>query len=269
MEHLHPGQREAERGERGHDQVGGAARVGAVGGDAPVRQVDEQAHVRPLAADAHVRQVTGQVGARLVAVELAVEDVREPGLVGPRLVWFERSARVRARHAPPFHDVDDAPSGGGDAPPLQRGLDLPGAVTLMAVAPDRVHVAGDRVHPPGFGMFDHPVVGGAGNAQYPALRRYRITGGVGPYHCYLRANTGAACSETSTSISNCLLRLRSSTGSFRSGVRLSVARVEPLSRMPRTQRCGVECEMSYSSLISRAGLPFSQSRTICRLNDSS
>ena len=164
VEHLHLGQGEVERGERGHDQVGGAARVGAVAGDAPVRQVDEQAHVRPLAADAHVRQVTGQVGARLVAVELAVEDVREPGLVNPRLVWFERSARVRARHAPPFHDVDDAPSGGGDAPPLQRGLDLPGAVTLMAVAPDRVHVAGDRVHPPCFGMFDHPVVGGAGNA---------------------------------------------------------------------------------------------------------
>ena len=98
-----------------------------------------------------------------------------------------------------------------------RGLDLPGAVTLMAVAPDRVHVAGDRVHPPGFGMFDHPVVGGAGNARYPALRRYRVAGGVGPYHCYFRANTGDACSETSTSISNCLLRLRSSTGSFCSG----------------------------------------------------
>ena len=63
MEHLHLGQGEVERGERGHDQVGGAARVGAVAGDAPVRQVDEQAHVRPLAADAHVRQVTGQVGA--------------------------------------------------------------------------------------------------------------------------------------------------------------------------------------------------------------
>ena len=28
------------------------------------------------------------MGARLVAVELAVEDVREPGLVGPRLVWL-------------------------------------------------------------------------------------------------------------------------------------------------------------------------------------
>ncbi len=76
---------------RGHDQVGGAARVGAVAGDAPVRQVDERARVRPLAADAHVRQVTGQVGARPVAVELAAEDVREPGPVGPRLVRFGRS----------------------------------------------------------------------------------------------------------------------------------------------------------------------------------
>ena len=83
---------------------------------------------------------------------------------------FESSARVRARHALFAHDVADASPGRGDALPFQGGLDLPGAVTLMAVAPDRVHVAGDRVHPPGFGMFDHPVVGGAGNVRYPALR---------------------------------------------------------------------------------------------------
>ena len=114
----------------------------------------------------------------------------------------------------------------------------------MAVAPDRVHVARDGIDPLGFGMPGHPVAGGAGNARHPASRRYRAAGGVGPYHRYFRANTGAARSETSTSISNCLLRLRSSTGSFRSGVRLSVARVEPLLRMPWTQRCSVECEMS-------------------------
>lgn len=257
MEHLHLGQGEVERGERGHDQVGGAARVGAVAGDAPVRQVDEQAHVRPLAADAHVRQVTGQVGARLVAVELAVEDVREPGLVGPRLVWFERSARVRARHALFVHDVADASPGRGDTLPFQGGLDLSGAVAFAAVAPDRAHVAGDRIRTLRLGMFDHPVVGGAGNAQYSALRRYRITGDVGPYHCYFRANISAACFKTSTSISSCLLRLRSSISSFCSGVRLSAAFVEPLLRMPWTQRCGVECETSYSSLTSRAGLPFS------------
>ena len=99
----------------------------------PVMPLFARSMSRHTYAHAHVRQVTGQVGARPVAVELAVEDVREPGLVGPRLVRFGRSARVRARHAPPFHDVDDAPSGGGDAPPLQHGLDLPGAAALMAV----------------------------------------------------------------------------------------------------------------------------------------
>ena len=127
----------------------------------------------------------------------------------------------------------------------------------MAVAPDRVHVARDGIDPLGFGMPGHPVTGGAGNARHPASRRYRAAGGVGPYHRYFRANTGAARSETSTSISNCLLRLPGPTGSFRPGVRLSAARVEPLSRMPRTQRRSVECEMSYSALISREGLPFS------------
>ena len=66
-------------------------------GNAPVHQAGQQAHVRPLAADAHVRQVTDQAGARLAAVELAAEDVREPGLVGPRPVRFGPSARVRAR----------------------------------------------------------------------------------------------------------------------------------------------------------------------------
>ena len=119
VEHLHLGWGEAERGERAQYQARVPGPPGGMAGNAPVRQAGQQAHVRPFAADAHVRQVTGQVGARLVAVELAVDDVREPGLVNPRPVWFERSARVRARHAPPFHDVDDAPSGGDDAPPLQ------------------------------------------------------------------------------------------------------------------------------------------------------
>ena len=170
VEHLHLGQGEAERGERGHDQVGGAARVGAVAGDAPVRQAGQQARVRPLAADAHVRQVTGQAGARLVAVELAVDDVREPGLVNPRPVRFGPLARIRTRHALFAHDVADAPPGRGDAPPFQGGLNLPDAVASAAGVPDRAHVAGDRIHPLGFGMPGHPVVGGAGNARYPALR---------------------------------------------------------------------------------------------------
>lgn len=92
---------------------------------------------------------------------------------------------------------------------------------------------------------------------------------VGPCHACLRANTGAACSETSTSISNRRSRLPGSTGSFCSGVRLSAARVKPLSRMPWTQRRGVDRAMSHSALISRDGLPLSHDCTICRLNASS
>ena len=153
--------------------------------------------------------------------------------------------------------------------PFQGGLDLPGAVAFAAVAPDRAHVAGDRIRTLGFGMPGHPVAGGAGNARYPASRRYRVAGGVGPYHACLRANTGAACSETSTSISNCRSRLPGSTGSFRPGVRLSAARAEPLSRMPRTRRRGVDHAMSCPALISRDGLPLSHDCTICRLNASS
>ena len=169
-----------------------------------------------------------------------VRQVRELRLVGPRPVRFGPSARVRARHALFAHDVADASPGRGDALPFQGGLELPGAVAFAAVAPDRAHVAGDRIRTLGFGMPGHPVAGGAGNARYPASRRYRAAGGVGPYHACLRANTGAACSETSTSISNCRSRLPGSTGSFRPGVRLSAARAEPLSRMPWTRRRGVD-----------------------------
>ena len=152
--------------------------------------------------------------------------------------------------------------------PFQGGLDLPGAVASAAVAPDRAHVAGDRIRTLRPGTPGHPVTGGAGNVRYPASRRYRAAGGVGPYHACLRANTGAACSETSTSISNCRSRLPGSTGSFRPGVRLSAAQVEPLSRMPWTRRRGVDRAMSCPALISRDGLPLSHDCTICRLNAS-
>ena len=153
------------------------------------------------------------------------------------------------------HDVADASAGRGDASPFRGGLDLPGAVAFAAVASGRAHVAGDWIRTLRLGMLDHPVVGGAGNARYPALRRYRAAGGVGPYHACLRANTGAACSETSTSTSNRRSHLLSSTGSFCSDVRLSAARVEPLSRMPWTQRCRVDRAMSCPALTSRDGLP--------------
>ena len=73
-------------------------------------------------------------------------------------VRIESSARVRARHALFAHDVADAPPGRGDAPPFQGGLDLPGAVASAAVAPDRAHVAGDRIHMLRLGMPSHPEV---------------------------------------------------------------------------------------------------------------
>lgn len=100
------------------------------------------------------------------------------------------------------------------------------------------------------------MAGRLGNAQDPALRRYRAAAGVGPYHACFRANTGAACSETSTSISSCLSRFRNSISSFSSGVRLSAAFVEPLLRIPCTQRCSVERGMPYSALTCDDGLPF-------------
>ena len=269
VEHLDVRQREVEGGEHGQHQARVPGPPGGMAGDAPIRQTGQQAHVRPASADADIGKIASRTRVRGVTVELAVRQVREPGLVGPRPVRFGPLARVRTRHAPPAHDAADAPSGRGDALPFQGGLDLPDAVASAAVAPDRAHVAGDRIHMLRPGMPGHPVVGGAGNAQYPALRRYRAAGGVGPYHACLRANTGAACSETSTSISNCLLRLPGPTGSFCSGVRLSVARVEPLLRMPWTQRRGVDRAMAYSALISREGLLLSHDCTICRLNASS
>lgn len=50
---------------------------------------------------------------------------------------------------------------------------------------------------------------------------------------------------------------------------MSAAFVEPLLRIPCTQRCSVERGMPYSALICDDGLPFSYSCTICLLNSSS
>ena len=121
-------------------------------GDAPVRQIDQQAHVRPAAPDPHVLQVAGQVRARGVAVEPAVQQVRELRLVGPRPVGLERLARVRARHALFAHDVADAPSGRGDAFSTQSGLDLPRPVALAAGGPTGAAPPPRRVGPPHTGL---------------------------------------------------------------------------------------------------------------------
>ncbi len=141
--------------------------------------------------------------------------------------------RIRARHAPGLHDPVDAAARHDDALMFQGGLDPPGPVHPAAVAPHASHILLMGVGPFGLGVVEHPVVCRLRHAQDPALRRYRAAAGIGPYHACFRANTGAACSETSTSISNRRLRLLNAISSFRSGVWLSTALVEPLLRIPR------------------------------------
>ena len=97
VEHLDVRQREVERGERAQHQAHVPGPPGGMAGDAPVRQVGRQAHVRPASADADIGKIARQTRVRGVAVEPAVQQVREPGLVDPRPVRFESSARVRAR----------------------------------------------------------------------------------------------------------------------------------------------------------------------------
>lgn len=167
VEHLDVRQREVEGGERGQHQARVPGPPGGMAGDSPVRQAGQQTHVRPVSADADRGKIARQMRVRDVAVEPAVQQVREPGLVDPRPVRFGPSARVRARHALFAHDVADASPGRGDALPFQGGLDLPGAVAFAAVAPDRAHVAGDRIHTLRLGMPDHPVTGGAGAPSIP------------------------------------------------------------------------------------------------------
>ena len=142
--------------------------------DAPVRQAGQRTHVRPVSADADIGKIARRMRAWGVAVEPAVRQVREPGLVGPRPVRFGPSARACARHALFAHDATDASPGRGDAPPFQGGLDLPGAVAFAAVAPDRAHVAGDRIRTLGFGMPGHPVARWSG--ERPVSRIAPISG---------------------------------------------------------------------------------------------
>ena len=97
VEHLDVRRREVEGGERAQYQACVPGPPGGMAGDAPVRQAGQQTHVRPSAPDSHVRQVARRIRVRGVAAGLAVQRVRESGLVGPRPVRFGPSARVRAR----------------------------------------------------------------------------------------------------------------------------------------------------------------------------
>ena len=125
----------------------------------------------------------------------------------------------------------------------------------MVVAPDRAHVAGDR--PParfGCSIIQQQAERGTPGILHRAdigwkrRRSARITATSCEYRRRLF--------ETSTPSPTVRLRLRSSTGLFRSGAGAVVGVARERVVMPWTQRCSVERE-SYSSLISRAGLPFS------------
>ena len=178
------------------------------------------------------------MGARLAPVEPAGRQVGRRAVVRFCRMRPAAGPRIRARHAPGLHDPVDAAARHDDALMFQDGLDLPGPVHSAAVAPHASHILLMGVGPFGLGVSEHPAVGRLGNAQDPALRRYRAAAGVGPYGLCFRANTGAACSETSTSISNWRLRPLNAISSFRSGVRLSAALVEPLLRTPAPTGAG-------------------------------
>ena len=195
--------------------------------------------------------------ARGVAIEFAAEDVRGRALEYESAMPPAFIVRLMRRLDMTMRSCSRA------------ALILPAPYTLPLSRHTRPTSSSWGVGPFGLGVVEHPVVCRLRHAQDPALRRYRAAAGIGPYHACFRANTGAACSETSTSISNRRLRLLNAISSFRSGVWLSTALVEPLLRIPRIHRCRVECKMSHSVLILRAGLPFSCNRTIRRLNSSS
>ena len=97
MGHADVRQQVVERGERAQHQACVPGPPDGMADDAPVRQTGQQTHVRPASADADRGKIARRTRARGVAVEPAVQQVRGPGLVGPRLARFEPSARVRAR----------------------------------------------------------------------------------------------------------------------------------------------------------------------------
>ena len=159
------------------------------------------------------------MGARRIANELAGEDVGSRVVVRPGRAWPIGGLGIGAGHAVPLHDPVDAAAGQRHALVPQGVPDPPGPVHLAAVPPHALHILLVRVGAFDLGAFEHPVAGRLGDAQNPALRRYRAAAGVGPYHACFRANTGAACSETSTSISNWRLRFRNSISPFSSLIR--------------------------------------------------
>ena len=195
-------------------------------------------HAHELPTPPHVGRVGGDVRVRGRS-----HRIRGRGCSGPdrRSAWPDAAGTGPSNTSPPcpgLHDPVDAAARHDDARMPRGVLDLPAPIDLAAVAPHASHILLMGVGPFGLGVVEHPVVRELRHAEDPALRRYRAAAGVGPYGLCFRANTGAACSETSTSISNWRLRLLNAISSFRSGVRLSAALVEPLLRTPAPTGAG-------------------------------
>ena len=110
--------------------------------------------------------------------------------------------------------------------------------------------------------------GRARNAEGLALRRYRVAAGVGRHRRRFRANIGAACFETSTSMRSRRFSCSSSMMRFCSGARLSAACGEPAASTGSTRLSTVLFDGSCPSTASALGFPALTSPTICRSSPS-
>jgi len=165
VKNVYVEQGERDGGEGGLDKVGVLAGARGVADDLAVVQVDEQADVAPCAEHAHVGEVAYDVGVRGVPVELAVQDVGQPGLVGLFRMGLELGLGVAARQVARLHDGAYPPAARDDLALGQRPLYPPGPVAPAAPAELLLDGVGDRV--PGLfglGLAAQPVVGRPGHA---------------------------------------------------------------------------------------------------------
>ena len=156
-------------------------------------------------------------------------------------------ASVRAGQAVFPHCPADSPAAGRYAAAGERGL-YPARAVPPAARPVRgQHVGLDGVRRlRGFRARAHGIVGRARNAEYLALRRYRVAAGVRRHRRHFRANIGAACSKTSTSMRSRLFSRSSPMIRFCPGVRLSAARGETDAFIALTHLIYCLCHFSRS-----------------------
>ena len=145
VEDLDVVQREVQRRERRLDEPRVLALACGMAHYLAVVQVDQQADVVPFRAHAHVGQVAHYVRPRGAPVEAPVDDVWHVGLVHLRGVGPEPGLGVSADQAVHLHYAADAASARDDAPPLEHGLYLPGAVAPAALLVGVHHAGGGRV----------------------------------------------------------------------------------------------------------------------------